>query len=152
MLSDAAQLATVVTSISILIALVQLIREMRAQNMKSFFYLHEYLSQSEFGDSRREVRTRLYRLPYEQWTEEDKAHANTVCASYDQAGILIKAGVINNRTKAAFLKSSWGQSIIDQYEALGEYLAAQQTPTQTGYEFFVHFGELYKEVKAYRAA
>lgn len=149
MLESAAQWATIITSISILIAMIQLLREARAQNLQSFFYLHEYLSQNELGDCRRTVRTVLYKKPYQTWNEDDFRTANYVCASYDQAGILIDAGVINKKTKIAFLRSSWGQSIIDQYEALDNYLNDMQTPTQSGYDFFVHFGKLYAEAKRY---
>lgn len=57
--------------------------------------------------------------------------ANRVCASYGQAGILISGKVINPKTAREFLNSSWGISIIDQYECLGNFLNDYQTQTQT---------------------
>ena len=136
----AANIAEVLTSISLLATMIQLIREMRTQSWESFFYVHEYLSQDQFGEARKKVRTELYKKEYTEWTEEDKMAANRVCASYDQAGILLSQGLLNKRTRSGFLGSSWGRSIIDQYESLTPFLDDMQTPTQTGREFFHHFG------------
>ena len=57
----AADIATVIASVSIVIALVQLVREMQGQNAEAFFYLHEYLAQDQFGEARKKVRTELYK-------------------------------------------------------------------------------------------
>lgn len=147
MLGVLAQISEVIASIGILIAVVSLTKEIRSQNLNNFFYLHEYLSQMDFSSARKHVRTSLYKKPYAEWSEEDRQDANQVCASYDQAGILLNNGIIDKKTKKVFLKSSWGQSIIDQYEALAPFLADQQTPHLTGEEFFHHFSELYQAAK-----
>lgn len=76
--------------------------------------------------------------------------ANRVCASYDQAGIMLGAGLLNKKTKREFLRSSWGQSIIDQYNVLQPFLKDMQTPTMTGHDFFKHFVWLYEETKRLR--
>ena len=81
----AADIATITTSISLIIAIIQLIREKGNENTASFFYLHKYLSQEQFSLARKKVRTILFKKPYEEWTEDDKEQANRVCASYDQA-------------------------------------------------------------------
>ncbi len=146
----AADIATITTSISLIIAIIQLIREKGNENTASFFYLHKYLSQEQFSLARKKVRTILFKKPYEEWTEDDKEQANRVCASYDQAGILISAGVINPKTTKGFLTSSWGRSIIDQYESLNAFLNDKQTPSQTGKEFFHHFTWLYNQAKKFQ--
>ncbi len=146
----AANIATVITGLSIIIALIQLVRESRKQNIEAFFYLHEYLSKDEFSDARKRVRKELYKKPYAEWTEDDKTKASEVCSSYDQAGILIQAGIIKKEAEAGFLGSSWGQSILDQYESLAPFLDDMQTPRQTGREFFRHFTWLYNETKKYQ--
>ena len=143
----AANIAEVVTSISLVIAIIQLIREKGNENTSAFFYLHQYLSQEQFSAARKKVRTELFKKDYVEWTEEDKEQANRVCASYDQAGILISAKVINPKTAKGFLNSSWGIRIMDQYECLDKFLSDYQTPTQTGKEFFHHFTWLYEEAK-----
>jgi uncharacterized protein with von Willebrand factor type A (vWA) domain len=137
----------VITSMTVFIAVVQLIRQIKTENAQSFFYMHQYLSQEEFSTARKFVRSTLYKIPYSAWTEEHKDYANKVCSSYDQAGILLKTGAISKKNIALFLSSSWGQSIIDQYESLTAYLDDKQTPNKTGREFFVHFTELYEKVK-----
>lgn len=143
----AANIAEVVTCISLVIAIVQLIREKGSENTSAFFYLHQYLSQEQFSAARKKVRTELFRKEYSEWSDEDKEQANRVCASYDQAGILISGKVINPKTAKGFLNSSWGTSIIDQYECLHSFLDDFQTPTQTGKQFFHHFTWLYEQAK-----
>ncbi len=143
-------IVSIVTSATLLIGIIELLKETRAQKWESFFHLHEYLSQEQFADARKLVRTELYRKEYALWTEEDKKSANRVCASYDQAGIMLGAGLLNKKTKKEFLKSSWGQSIIDQYNVLLPFLEDQQTPTKTGLDFFKHFVWLYEETKRMR--
>lgn len=133
--------------VSIFVAVIQLIVELRKQKWEAFFYLHQYLSQAQFNEARKHVRTNLVNVPYDFWDEADKKYANSVCACYDQAGILIQAGILNAKTLHSFLSSSWGQSIIDQYETLIPFLEEQQTPTKTGKEFFKHFVWLYETTK-----
>ena len=148
-LSTGAQIGTILTGLTIFFALVRLTREIRVQNLQSLFYLHQYLSQIDFGKARKAVRTKLFCKPYEEWTDEDKEAANNVCASYDQAGILISAGVLDDHTRKTFLSSSWGESICDQYECLKPFLDDMQTPNKTGREFFCHFTMLYQETSQY---
>lgn len=148
-ISLATQAATVIALISLIAAILSLKRDIRSQNLQSFFYLHRYLSQEEFSIARKKVRTDLSHKPYEQWNEEDKLCANRVCASYDQTGILIAIGALDENTCEQFLSSSWGNSIIDQYEALKPFLDDNQTPHQTGREFFKHFTKLYELMLLY---
>ncbi|MBB5519494.1 DUF4760 domain-containing protein [Amphiplicatus metriothermophilus] len=117
-----ANIASTFAAAGVLIALWRVSHDIRTRNQQSFFYLHQYLSQEEFSVARRELRTRLHKLDYSQWTPEDKGFANRVCASYDQAGILITGGIVDARSADVFLRSSWGESICHQYEILKEYL------------------------------
>lgn len=149
MLETIANIASILASISIFVAIVSLVREMKSQNLQSFFYLHSYLSQQVFSTSRKRVRTVLHNLPYCEWTDEDHTCANSVCTSYDQTGLLFNTRAIDRRTQEQFLKSSWGQSVIDQYEILTPFLDDKQTPELTGREFFVHFSKLYEYAKKY---
>ena len=146
----AADVATVITSVSLIITIIQLIRERGNENTASFFYLHKYLSQEQFSVARKKVRTELFKKDYSCWTEEDREHANRVCASYDQAGILISSGVVSKKAARGFLSSSWGQSIIDQFESLSPFLNDMQTPTLTGKQFFRHFEWLYRQAKKHQ--
>jgi hypothetical protein len=111
--------------------------------------MHQYLAQEVFSAARSRVRKQLVDRPYESWDPDDRAAANNVCASYDQAGLLLSAGILRRDTRHLFLGSSWGESICDQYETLHEFLADKQTPTRTGIEFFKHFAALYSEAAVY---
>lgn len=148
-LNIAAQLGTALAGFSLIFVVIQLTREMRGQNLQSLFYLHQYLSQDEFSIARHLIRTELFNKPFNKWSDTDKKFANKVCASYDQAGLLISAGIMNKDTKELFLKSSWGESMCDQYESLRDYLDAKQTPNKTGKEFFHHFSDLYTMAAKY---
>jgi hypothetical protein len=148
-LSILAQIGTALTGFTLIIFVIQLIKEMRNQNFQALFYLHQYLSQDEFSVSRHLSRTKLYKTPYKDWTEIEKKTANKICASYDQAGLLISAGIMNNKTKELFLRSSWGESMCDQYEILKDYLDDKQTPNKRGIEFFCHFSNLYNIARQY---
>lgn len=139
-----AQIATIITSLSVMIVFLRFVNDLKNQRLQSLIYLHQYLSQDDFSIARRAIRTDLYRKQYSDWTDEDKSFANRVCSSYDQAGIMITGGIIDYNTAKVLLKSSWGESICDQYEALKDYLDDKQTPTRTGREFFRHFGDLYE--------
>ena len=156
-----ASISSFITSFSVLLVIIQIKKNSDTQNTSSFFYLHNFLSSEALMVARKEVRTVLYGKPYEEWTEEDKSNANRVCASYDQAGILLNYGIIDNKTKKLFLLSSWGKSILHQYEALAQFLDDRQSPACaccinkkptcekpkcTGRAFFEHFTRLYEEV------
>lgn len=137
-----------ISALAIVVAVAQLTREVRASSVQSLFYLHQYLAQDTFSHARKVVRTQLCNKPYKDWTNDDRDAANRVCASYDQAGLLMGAGIIPKRVKKLFLASSWGNSICDQFETLFPFLDDQQTPTLSGRQFFRHFSWLYEEASA----
>lgn len=136
-------IASIFSSLAVLVAVIQLIRESKGEKLSNFLYLHEYLSQNDLMCARSKVRNELFKKDYQQWSENDKQCANLVCSSYDQTGILIDSGIIDKNIINKFLSSSWGQSIIDQYEALAPFLNDLQTTSQTGKDFFAHFTLLY---------
>lgn len=147
---NVSEIVSIISSLAVLVAVIQLVRETKSQNLSAFFYLHEYLSREELSYARLIVRKHLYKKPYDKWTAEDKEYANKVCSSYDQAGLLMSSNAINKKLSQEFLDSSWGQSVIDQFEALLPYLDDLQTPNQTGKQFFKHFCWLYSKAKTIR--
>jgi len=80
-------------------------------------YLHGYLSNQLFAHARHEVRSCLW-SGLSKWDKDKGEIANEVASSYDQAGILIRSGILSTSGKELFLKSSWGSSISDQWELL----------------------------------
>jgi hypothetical protein len=57
-LESAAQVSSVLASLSIIFAIVAYRREIRGQNLQSLFYMHQYLAKDDFADARRICRTR----------------------------------------------------------------------------------------------
>lgn len=148
-----ADIANIVASVSVFIAVISLAKEIKNQNIQSFFYLHEYLSQDHFSEARRQVRKKIYKKSfYSDYSEKELEFANRVCASYDQAGIIIKTKMINKNIVNEFIKSSWGRSIVDQYCSLKLFLDEQQTPNKIGRDFFEHFTYIYKLCLEYHKA
>lgn len=134
--------AMLVGLIALLLTLGQLSRSMRQANNSSLFYLHQYLTAAEFVEARRYFRTNPPPADYRNWSEEARRQANLVAASYDQAGILLDARAVAPADRDLFLRSSWGESICDQFDALRPFLLAPQTQTRNGYGFFRHFAAL----------
>lgn len=149
-LSDYLSIATIVAAISATIAVFALWRQIRQQNLQSFYYIHQYLSLEEFRSARHLLRTKQHGKSISDLAEpEYRQAANAVCASYDQAGILITIGGIDRNSRELFLSSSWGESVCDHYEMLASYLDTKQTPQKSGREFFRHFTDLYKQACVY---
>ncbi|SOD94610.1 hypothetical protein SAMN05421508_10454 [Caenispirillum bisanense] len=141
--STVADFATALTLLATAGVLIGLVNTLRDQRRQALLYLHGYLARDELSAAREAVRCRLSTIPYAAWTDDDKLHASRVCASYDQAGFLMETKVIAPAQAELLLRSSWGESVCDQYEALEGFLDARQTPSKTGRAFFVHFGRLY---------
>jgi hypothetical protein len=49
LLSYGAEIAAIVTSLTVLITVIQLLRDSKNQNLHRLFYLHEYWSRDEFS-------------------------------------------------------------------------------------------------------
>lgn len=137
--------ANIATSAAVLILIYQIRGESRERSLSSFLYIHDFLCADELLLARNEVRTKLYRLPYEFWSDDQKEMANKVCVSYDQLGTLFRLRIVNKKFQRAIFDSPWGQSILDQFQALAPHLDSSQTPTQTGREYFRDFNWLYEQ-------
>ena len=70
------------------------------------------LRHDKFSVARHLVRTDLYTKDYKDWDTEERKVANKVCASYDQAGMLIAAGILNKATKEIFLSNYPNTGIV----------------------------------------
>jgi hypothetical protein len=144
-LESAAQVSSVLASLSIIFAIVAYRREIRGQNLQSLFYMHQYLAKDDFADARRICRTRLHGRPLSEWTDHEREAAAHVCLSYEEAAMLLGGGVLNDAGRDLMMQSAWGRSICDFRELLDEFLAAPFTPTETAAEYFPNFMRLYRE-------
>jgi len=142
-------LATLISLASLYVVYRTFRNAVLGERHEAFFYLHQYLAHGDFTAARMRMRRDIYKKEYARWDEEDREMANRICASYDQASILLENDVVSAKLKAAFLRGSWGESICDQYELLRPFLDDHQTPWKTGREFFKHFGALYNAACEY---
>jgi hypothetical protein len=142
--------ATVVLAIGVWFAWKTLGIQEDQKYAEGLFHMHQILMTPDFVKARRYMRTNRQRLrekKVEDWCSEDLQNADLVCASYDQAGVLTKAGLLSKKNRDEFFGSSWGDSIVDQYEGLAPYLDAEAAGGQPYRAFFRHFGELYATSK-----
>jgi hypothetical protein len=134
--------------------------EKRSWGVQRFTYLHEFLSDERYAKAR--YRLRKARKNGETYNpNEHDDPMDTVCACYDQAGlILLDADYIEDFDRSKFLKSSWGNSIIEQYEIIRQFEIEREAanggnapnPYSTQ-DFFEHFRNLYDktcEVRGYK--
>ena len=142
MLQAAAQVSTVLASLTIIFAIVAYRREIRGQNLAGLFYLHQYLAQDHFAEARRVSRTRLAHVPFAEWTDDDLESAYQLCLSFEEAAMLLGGQVLNDRGRRLMLESPWGASVCQHHEILKDYLAAKISPSLTGAEFFPNFMQL----------
>lgn len=126
----------------------------RSENSKILLYLHEYLSRNEYRDARRHIKFSMLGNDGEikhwlDWTNVDKKFAYEVCSCYDQAGFLLLSDLVDDKTRQFFLRSSWGESIKEQYKNLSLYLQTAQSETDGGppSKFFKHFVELHERAQ-----
>lgn len=134
-------------TIGVIIAAVTLYKHWRVAQIQNFFYLHNLLSRQEYAAARRKMREygKSPRFRKDKtFPKSLKESADLVCASYDQAGILIEAGLLSSRDRRKFYESSWGQSIVEQFEWLRLYL---NEPGKDRIEFFRHFVALSGKVR-----
>lgn len=123
--------------------------ERSAWDSQKFFYVHEFLTHPRYFEARRHVRTKMHEntgkfANLSKWIDQDFEHADIVCATYDQAWLLLKSGAfLNDGHRREFLET-WGKSICSQYEALQPYIERDS--------FFDGFSRLYEEARAHRKA
>lgn len=146
-----ADIAIILTGVGVIIVAFGVWNEYKVGRNHSLFYFHKYISREEFSFARRHVREKLAAKAYPEWSDEDKAEANRVCTCYDQAGIFIQDRIIDRRSAETLLRSSWGESICHQCEALVRYLDDRRVGVsdERGVEFFRHFVYLYDEARKY---
>ena len=109
--------------------------------------MDQILLTPDFVNARRHIRANrkwLTERRVEQWASEDLRCADLVCASYDQAGLLIiEANLLGTEGTETFLDSSWGDSIVTQYDTLIPYLDADDGGGPRR-DFFRHFVDLHE--------
>jgi hypothetical protein len=142
-LQQLANIGQVIGSLAIVLLLYQLRATKRAEIGRNSIELLKYLQQEQIQSARRQVITRLRGKPLDQLNDEDSAAAGTVCASYDQAGVLIKRGIVD---KTMFLHT-WGASIVVTRFILSSFI--EQRRQEMGATYYEHFDWLRDQAQKY---
>ena len=163
-----ANVATVISSISVLFAIFSLVHEMKQQRWQKYIYLDERLATDLLNDARVTVREGkptldaegnivvdengqpvftgcLVDKPLVDWSAEDRLRANLICDSYSSVGLMLRSGFLDNRLKDFFLsQEAWGRSIIIQYHILEDF----SKDLKKSESLYPSFEWLYREAKA----
>lgn len=147
-LKDWATVGAVIVSICALVVTFRLAR--RQSQLTAFSNLHHYLSREDLQKARMVFRSGKRPQIYAEWDDQLKDAANRIAGSYDQAGLILSVNsMIGKSERQLLLKSSWGDSILDQFEALWPFLEQDQRSGRvcpegrSGFAFFRHFQDLY---------
>jgi len=127
--------------------------ERRTWEAQRVIYLHGFLTAPHYADARRRLRSLNGDIKNWVPAEHDK-DMDVVSTGYDQAGfMLLDNDYVAEADRKTLLGSSWGQSIVDQYELIRkreEVLektsdASGRANLRTTQNFFKHFTKLYQE-------
>jgi len=115
----------------------------QAATGQNILSLVNFLQASHVRDAPTVVRKRLKTKPLEQWTEDERHAASTVCATYDVAAILIFQ---QRLVPPEPFTSNWAPSIRDCFDVCRPFIAEMQRPENSGPHYWNDFVLLRKAV------
>jgi hypothetical protein len=69
--------------------------------------LIEHIQSPEVRSARQHIFSIRGKKPYDQWSDEDKAHASTACVAYHTLGVCVRAGIVD----CGHFARGWGYSV-----------------------------------------
>jgi hypothetical protein len=123
------QTATLVTMVLTFIVYYFQLRALRHSSRgQHFLALIQHLQAPEVRTAREIVLNDLRTKPFKEWDRTDREAASTVCASYGNAGVLVRVGLVEFE-----LLQSWGPSVIRCYEVCAPLVAERQAAAGSDY-------------------
>ena len=152
MLQTIVGIAQIVTALVLLATFLIGFRQLRAMNKanqaQTHFKIFDILCRDEIVKARRIVMTRLFKRGEKQylrdWTEEEKEAAETVCRTYDQAGLYVRLEMIPSKD---FVRD-WRDSITKCHEAVKPLLEVYRS--DRGDDFWENFERLAEKAQKLR--
>ena len=127
------------TLIAIVLTLVVYYRQLRTMQAASrgqhFLALVQFLQTEEVRSARRHVLIGLKKKDFSNWNELDCHMASTVCASYGNAGVLVRVGLVDFS-----MLESWGPSVKRCFEVCQPLIKEQQKIA--GPKYWIDFEKL----------
>jgi hypothetical protein len=112
------------------------------------FEILKYLESPELRKSRRKVFKEIYPRRREPWWNDDKdgnleSAASDVCASYDILGKIIEFDRVERilPSYGRFFTRHWARSILDNHDALENFLAYRRERVPTAYASFTSLAQ-----------
>lgn len=105
-------LAVLVAAVSVLFARQQVQVAQSSFRVQSILALVDHLQRPDIRDCRRTVLTDMVGIPVSDWSDEQRAAASGVAASYDIVGTLLRAGAVDGN----LILKSYAPSIIRCHE------------------------------------
>lgn len=123
----------------------QLLVTQNASGSQNLLNCFQFLQQPHVRNARR-VLINLKDKPFNEWTTDDRAAANTACGSYDVVANLAKWKVIPLEP----LVDVWGYSIVKCYAAAEPLITEYRKPKGRAANYWDDFEWLWREVRARR--
>ncbi len=121
----------------------QLELQVEARQTHNLVLAVDMLRDQDFRTAMMVVRNRMKGRPYTHWDTADALHVMLVCSTFNLVALMVKQDLL---PQELFLEH-WGQSAIDAYEALAEFIEAKQAQSPF---YCADFQWLYLQARSHR--
>lgn len=120
----------------------------QASEAQSIIAIVNLLQSAEAREARAVVRSTLSKAHHDSWDETQKRDASSVCANYDVAAALLKAGLIKNKH---VIVDNWAPSIKHCHQVLSPFIDAKRRAPGGDPKYWSNFDWLKNECEQYRS-
>ena len=132
------QTGTLVVIVLTLIVYYRQLKIMKSgTNGQHFLALVQFLQSNEVRSAREHVIMELFQKDFQNWSDNDCKMASTVCASYGNAGVLVRLGLVDFD-----MLESWGPSVKRCYKICEPLIKERRKAA--GPKYWIDFDNLYK--------
>jgi hypothetical protein len=121
----------------------QIVATQEASRAQSALAIVAFLQSADVRTARHIVRSVLSQKHHAQWNDEERDHASTVCANYDVAASLLRAGLAPTDLIAA----NWGPSIVHCHQVLSPYISDLRSKPGGNQSYWKNFDWLRSQVR-----
>lgn len=122
----------------------QIIATQEASRAQSALAIVGFLQSTDVRAARHCVRSVLSLKHHSQWSDDEKGHASAVCANYDVAAGLLRAGL----TPIDLIAANWGPSIVHCHEVLSPFMSELRSKPGGNPDYWKNFDWLRLQVSS----
>ncbi|MEM1246050.1 MAG: hypothetical protein AAGA81_16705 [Acidobacteriota bacterium] len=110
-------------------------QEQEATRSQNMLHAVALLRDKDFRTAMMVLRSRLRDVPMESWGS-DSHHVLQICSTFNLVGLLVRGNLVPQQ----LFVQHWGQSVVDAWEVLGDFVSRKQRTTP---EYCADFAYLY---------